>query len=176
MAVFQKTLNVICEKLSYVSMAVCFFMMIMTTVDVILRKVSARGINGSYELTEIGMVALVFCAMAFLQMKRGQVRVDMFVAFLPARGRHFLEGAVLLVSTVVVLFMAYAAYLQISQQLAMKLTTSLLHIPVYPFVVITCVGLLLYAVGLFANALEEFVKCAVGDVLIESAPDGGERG
>ncbi|MDR1571001.1 MAG: TRAP transporter small permease [Clostridiales Family XIII bacterium] len=155
---FRKIIDTVCEKVSYVSMAVTFIMMMMTTVDVVLRKVSVRGINGSYELTEVGMVTLVFCAIAFLQTNRGQIRVGMLVERFPERARHFLEGVILLLSAAILAVICYATYLQIGKQYEAQLTTSLLHVPIYPFMAITSFGLLLYTLAILANATEEFGK------------------
>ena len=61
------------------SAAIVGFMMCLTTVDVILRYVFNSPIPGVYTLCEMLMVGIVYLAIAYVQQKKGHVRVDVFI-------------------------------------------------------------------------------------------------
>jgi TRAP-type C4-dicarboxylate transport system permease small subunit len=155
LAKFLKGIDAVCAKLSWVSIGVTFFLMCMTSIHVLLRKFTPWSIPGSIELTELSLVVIVFCAVGYLQSQNGHVRVDMFVGMLPKRAQHFISFVILLLSAVTLVGMFYAALLQITAQLNSGLATSVLRIPIWPFVIISCIGILLYAVSLFGHALNE---------------------
>jgi TRAP-type C4-dicarboxylate transport system permease small subunit len=127
----------------------------MTSVHVILRKFTPLGgINASLELTEISMVLIVFCALAYLQLNDGHVRVDLFVNMLPEKGRRVLYFVILLISAVVLFVMFYATMLNISTQFASGAQTQVWKIPLWPFVIITAIGLFLYALNVLFKAFD----------------------
>jgi len=61
-------------------------LMLLTNVDVILRKSAGFAIPGLYEITEdYLMVALVFLSISYVQKKGGHVRVTLFLKYIPKR-------------------------------------------------------------------------------------------
>jgi TRAP-type C4-dicarboxylate transport system permease small subunit len=142
----------------------------MTSVHVLMRKVTALGgINASLELTEISMVLIVFCALAYLQSNNGHVRVSMFADMLPPTGKRILNFIITLVSAAVLFVMFYAALLNISTQFESGAQTQVWKIPIWPFVVVTAVGLLLYAIGLLLKAFDVLIDLIAGDKVKEAS-------
>ncbi|MDR2295639.1 MAG: TRAP transporter small permease [Clostridiales Family XIII bacterium] len=149
-----KITDAICDKFSYVALAATFFLMCMMSIHVILRKfTSSGGISASLELTEVSMVVIVFCALAYLQANDGHVRVSMFADLLPPPAKKILNFVILIISAVVLFVMAYAAARNIGTQFASGAQTQVWKIPLWPFVVLTAVGLLLYALRVFLSAV-----------------------
>jgi TRAP-type C4-dicarboxylate transport system permease small subunit len=138
---------------SYLGMAITFVLVWITTIDVVLRKVSNFSILGSYELTEIGMVILIFLGIAALQVDRGHVRVDMFVNKFPGRAKYITEAVVLLVETAVMTGMTICAFLKIFDNYHKGISTSVLLIPTYPFVAFMCFGLGLFSLLLLLDTV-----------------------
>jgi len=162
---FLKIIDAVCAKLSWVSIGVTFFLMCMTSIHVLLRKFTQHwSVPGSIELTELSLVVIVFCAVGYLQSQDGHVRVNMFVGMLPKRAQHFISFVILLLSAATLVGMFYAALLQITAQFNSGLATSVLRIPIWPFVIVSCIGILLYAVSLFGHALGELVLGVRGEV------------
>lgn len=141
----------IIDKISYAGYAVIFFIMIMTTVDVILRKVSKFSIVGSFELTEMGMIIIVFLGIAAFQVVKGHVRVDMFVTKFPGRSQLITNTIVLLVECVAVGFLAYGNFEKMIANGAKGITTSNLLIPTWPFCGIMLIGTILFLVLLILD-------------------------
>ena len=137
------------KYISWAGLAATFFLMIVTTVDVILRKLPINAsVKGSYDMTEMGMVVIVFFGIAYFQSEHGHVRVEMFVEKFPHTLRCIVEGIVNLVEAVFGALMCYAAFQQISTLYARGVSTSVAHIPHWPFAIFMTVGLLLFTIFL----------------------------
>lgn len=77
-----------------------FVMSVLTTGDIIGRDVLGKGIPGCYELVQYLMVFVVFFGVAYLESKKGNVRVEMLHTLFPPRARVTVE----LVSGIFALF------------------------------------------------------------------------
>lgn len=154
---FRNKVGKLISVASYLGMAITFILVWITTVDVILRKVSSHSILGSYELTEIGMVVLIFFGIAALQVDKGHVRVDMFVNKFPGRAKYIAEAVVLLVETAVVTEMTICAFNKILDNYDKGVATSVLLIPTYPFCAFMCIGLGLFALMLLLDTILAFM-------------------
>ena len=78
---------------SIIAMVVAFATMIVLVVDIILRLVTdSLAITGSYELTEMAMVVIVFLGFAITQVEGEHVRVTMIVDRLPRRMQGYATG------------------------------------------------------------------------------------
>jgi TRAP-type C4-dicarboxylate transport system permease small subunit len=149
----RKRLGKIIHVLSVIGMAVTFFLMLITTIDVILRKVSDLSIIGSYEMTEVGMVVLIFFGIASLQVTKGHVSVDIFVNKFPRTFRHVLEVVILVIETAVMGLMTYCGVLKTISDYSRDLGTSVLRIPTWPFCALMTLGLFLFTVLLLIDAI-----------------------
>ena len=149
----RKHLGKFINALSAIGMAVTFILMFITTVDVVLRKVSNISVRGSYEMTEMGMVILIFFGIAALQVARGHVRVDMFAEKFPRTFRIILESIVLVVEAAVMGMMTYCGVLKFLSDFERELGTAVLGIPTWPFAVLMTLGLFLFTVLLLIDAI-----------------------
>ena len=97
----HSALSTFTRYISWAGLAATFFLMVVTTIDVILRKLPINAsITGSYDMTEMGMVVIVFFGIAYFQSEHGHVRVEMFVEKFPYTVRCIVEGVVNLVEAV----------------------------------------------------------------------------
>ena len=158
----RKKLGKLINALSAGGMAVTFVLMCITTLDVILRKVSTISVRGSYELTEMGMVILIFFGIAALQVARGHVRVDMFAEKFPRGFRLALDVVVMVVEAGIMGLMTYCGYLKTVSDFDKGLGTSVLGIPTWPFAALMTIGLLLFTVMLLIDAILSAVALAKG--------------
>jgi TRAP-type C4-dicarboxylate transport system permease small subunit len=154
LAKLNKIVDTLCDKISYIALGALFFLMIVTGVHVILRKITPISVPDSIGLTELSMVLIVFCTMGYLQMKDGHVRVDMFVGRFPLRAKLITTGVIYLVGAIILFVMFYASVLQVPIQYDTNLSTGVLKIPIWPFYIVMCVGLLMYVASLTLNAVE----------------------
>jgi tripartite ATP-independent transporter DctM subunit len=82
------------------SAAVITFMMLLTSIDVVLRYVFNSPIPGVYTLVEMLILGAVFPAIAYVQQVRGMVRVDVFIDRLKGSPRTAFELATLFLALV----------------------------------------------------------------------------
>ena len=160
MAKFQAVLGSICKKFAYIAMVITFILVFITTIDVILRKVSSLSILGSYEMTEMGMVIVVFFSVALLQTKKGHVRVDMLLNKFPERARAAVDGAMHAVGAFIIVLMSYAGFIQMLKQFHTGTTTAVLFMPLFPFYLFMGIGLVLFAIVLVTDAIAYFMQAA----------------
>ena len=143
---FRESVGNVVDKISYAGMAVIFILMVITTVDVILRKVSTLSIRGSYELTEMGMLIIVFLGIAAFQVKRGHVRVDMFINKFPGRSKLIVDTIVQIIECVAGGFLIYGNLEKMLANGAKGISTSTLLIPTWPFCAIMMIGSILFTI------------------------------
>jgi TRAP-type C4-dicarboxylate transport system permease small subunit len=143
--------------------------MMLTTIDVILRKVSTFSILGSYEITEMSMVVLVFLGIAALQVKKGHVRVEMLINRIPSRGAHFITFVFFIAEALLYGDMIYAVILKLQELSVTPLLTSTLFIPYAPFYVIMAIGLTCFVILLFMDAIIQLQKGITGAHIDEKA-------
>lgn len=142
-------------KMCYVAMAALFFLMCMTTVDTIARKIpTLGGIPDSMDLTEIGMVFIVFCGLAFLESERGHIRVDMFLNMFPKLIKRILESFLYILSAFILFLLFYAMFDKIFSTMKSGAATQLLHIPQWPFVIVVTAAIFLFAFTVLMHAVE----------------------
>lgn len=143
-------------KLNYIGRLAVFFIMLITTVDVILRKVSNYSILGSYELTELAMVVMVFFGIASYQVKNGHIRVDFIINNLPEHARLYIEAIALLAEAAMVCALTWAGVKSVTQILSRGTSTGILHIVQWPFYLIMTIGLALFLVMLTFDMIIKF--------------------
>lgn len=97
---FQKkwNLNYILQMAMVIAMASCFFMVIITILDVISRHLLKRPIAGVIELNEVLMVSVVFLGLGFAQKERAHIRAELFISRLSKRQRKHFEFFALMIS------------------------------------------------------------------------------
>ncbi len=81
-----------------VSAAIIGSMMLITTVDVVLRYVFNRPLPGIFILCEMLMVCAVYLSIAYIQQQEGHVRVDIIIDKIKGTPRIAVELAILLVA------------------------------------------------------------------------------
>jgi TRAP-type C4-dicarboxylate transport system permease small subunit len=138
---------------NYAGIAVCFGIMVLTTLDVVLRKVSPLNIRGSYELIEMGMVILTFLGIAELQVKDGHVKVDMLTMHLSWRFQKILMFFILLAEVAVYGVMTYAGTLKYIEFQTTPVHTGVLELPYDAFYIIMIAGLACFTILLMMDAV-----------------------
>ena len=157
-----KALNImssINRKVCAVSMCAVFFLMCFTTLHAVLRKfTTSGGITDSLGITELTMVLIVFCSLAYMESERGHVRVDLLVSKFPARFQSVLTGILYLMTAIFIFILFYAVFSNVAVIMARGAATQVLLIPFWPFHAVICVGLFVYGVTVLLHSIEEFCK------------------
>lgn len=129
-------------------------MMVLTGTDVTLRYFLNKPIPGSYEITEFMMPVIVAFGLAFCQLEKGHVQVDLFTSLLPRRmqslcriGAHFLMAAVYGL-------IAWQTSVRARELMVSGQYSEVLYIPIYPFVWVVCAGCVAFSLVAFKAFLD----------------------
>jgi TRAP-type C4-dicarboxylate transport system permease small subunit len=136
-------------------------MMFLTFFDVGGRFILNKPINGSLEITEYLMVFLVSFGLGYCALKNGHIRVDLIMQYTSRKANLWFDVFAYGVSCIFYIFICWQAWLYALSKVASKMTSSVLLIPVYPFVFALSVGaafLVLVLLRDFLKSVEEVSK------------------
>lgn len=133
----------------WLSAAVLLGIMLLGASDVLMRNVFGQPIRGTVAFVEIGLVALVYCALASVQRMDGHIAVDLVVSRLPGRARRYVErvaDSVVLIGSVVLSWASTSAAIDATER--GERFTGLVNIPSWPARILVAVGFTLLALQL----------------------------
>jgi len=128
-------------------------LMIIITIDVILRMFLNSPILGAYEICQFLLLISLYGSFAYLQSEKGHVSVNILIDKFPAKVRTFIMMLTYLVAVVFCAFWAYGAFAQGLVYVASKNETALLKIPYFPFYFFEGVCMAMMAITLFIDFL-----------------------
>jgi TRAP-type C4-dicarboxylate transport system permease small subunit len=126
--------------LNRVAGASLFFMMLLTLIDVLLRKFWSQGILGGLELTEFMLAGMVFCALAQAEIEDRHVRVDLIAGRNPARAGKRLTAVVQFLSALMMGAISVSSFLYALSIRAAGEVSLDLGIPRYPLILVATLG------------------------------------
>jgi len=157
----MKTINKIFDGLSnvfrYISGAIIVFMMLITSIDVILRLAFNDGFIFTVELMGICLMLVIYFAMLPTQMSNNHLHVTMLALLFPKKLRYFLWGLFELASAVICAYMAVQAFSICERHATMNLVPITLGWPQAPFEYVANVALIVFAVGQLLCAVKTFI-------------------
>ena len=141
-----------------IGMVMMTVMMIFVTLDVTLRKLVSMPILGSIEITQFMLAICVSFGLAQCTIDKGHVIVDLFVSRLTTRAKARLG--------IVTGVLAFGSCLMVTWQLfnyifiikEVNNVSSVLKIPMWPFVALVTLGFVLFCFVLFIQFLEYILE------------------
>jgi TRAP-type C4-dicarboxylate transport system permease small subunit len=109
-------------------------MMTLTFVDVIARYIINRPVRGSLELTELGLLVLIFAGLPLVTHANEHVTMDLIDRLLPERARRLLARLVELACAAMMFLLTWLMWLKAGRISGYGDTTDVLRIVVGPFV------------------------------------------
>jgi TRAP-type transport system small permease protein len=155
----DKLLSVL-EKESLLGMVILFAMMLLTVADVVGRYFFNRPVQGTNEVTGLLLVLVAASALAYSQIKKGHIRVDLISSRLSPRGQLVLD-------VIAYFFCLFGSALITWQTTLRGLTylhatrgnlTETLAIPFSPFMLILALGFLLLSIVSLIDFIRSLVK------------------
>lgn len=125
--------------------------------DVGLRYLFNRPIMSTHELVMFLMAIVVFSALSYTETVDGHVKIDLVVSRLPKRAQEVLRGVISLVSGSLFVLIAYQNLVRAKALRLEGLTSSILHVPVYPFYLFAAFGCALLSLALLADVLDSLI-------------------
>jgi TRAP-type transport system small permease protein len=120
------------KALGSIAAVVLFSMMVMTFIDVLGRKFFNAPLNGAFELTELGMVVLIYAGLPLVSLKEEHVEMDFIDRIFPALKRA-VRVAVNALIGLLLLGLAYRVTIKAGRVMEAGDTTASLKIALGPF-------------------------------------------
>jgi TRAP-type C4-dicarboxylate transport system permease small subunit len=131
--------------------AILVAVLLLTVLDVVLRRTRGAAVPGVFELTELAMAAIAFLGLAQAQQRGEHIAIDLLYERLPPAGRRGLDGLGHLVSLLVAGAVAWQLLVHLHRVRAGGEVTAVLGLPVYPAVALAAAGFGLFALALLAD-------------------------
>lgn len=143
------------SKLSWVSCAALYIIILVVVVNVIGRYFFHKPILGTVEIVELVVVVFAFLAMPYTALKRGHVFVELITYRLSRRIQAILARIAFFLSAAGVAFMTYQGIIfAIEFSRDLRQATDLLHIPYAPFRAVMALGSLLLCLMLLVHIFQ----------------------
>ena len=150
----EKVTDFITRILTVIGAAALTIMMFLTAADVAGRYFFNRPISGALEVVEFLMAIIVPCCIAYCAQQRSHVAVDLIVDHFPKTARSVCHFLVTLPSIGFILLICWQNYLYIFETSESNMTSAVLQIPAYPFVIPVAVGTAVYALIMFIQLFD----------------------
>lgn len=133
-------------------------MMFLFAVDVALRYIFILPIKGSSELVELGMVVVVFLAIAYTASQKGHVAIELVVSHFSQRTQAILDVITYVLSLLFIIVLIWRVIVRADLALQQSQGTVVLNIPLYPFMYLVAFGFILLAIVLLADIFNSLAK------------------
>jgi TRAP-type C4-dicarboxylate transport system permease small subunit len=109
-------------------------MMVLTFFDVVGRYLLNRPIRGAFEVTELGLLVLIFAGLPLVSHADEHVTMDFIDRILPPRVAHAWIRVMHAVCAAIMFFLCWQVWLKAGKIAAYEDTTDVLRITIAPFV------------------------------------------
>jgi TRAP-type C4-dicarboxylate transport system permease small subunit len=120
--------------LGIVASALLFSMMVLTFFDVVGRYLLNRPIRGAFEITELGLLVLIFAGLPLVSHADEHVTMDFIDRILPGRIARFWVRAMHAICAAIMFFLAWQVWIKANRIAGYADTTDVLRVPIGPFV------------------------------------------
>jgi TRAP-type C4-dicarboxylate transport system permease small subunit len=114
--------------------ALLLMMMVLTFADVVARYLLNAPIRGAFEITELGLLVLIFAGLPLVSHADEHVTMDFIDRVLPAKARLVLVRLVHAICAALMFFLTWQVWIKASRISSYGDTTDVLRITVGPFV------------------------------------------
>jgi TRAP-type C4-dicarboxylate transport system permease small subunit len=133
-------------------------LMFLTVADVFGRYLLNRPVPGTFELTEMLMVPIVFLALGLAQHRNEHIALDLAYNYFPSRQKKITDVVVDLINVVVVLGITWQLYEYSVRMAEGNYTTAVLQLPIHPFVILAIAGTASYVLAILYDLTKSTAK------------------
>lgn len=149
---FVTPFNFVTRKLS---IFLLFCMMMLTFSDVMAR-IFIHPIQGTHELTYLGLALIVFLSLGYTQQVKGHISVGVLIDLLPKRFQAIIDIVIYIFSIIIIGLLSWQIFAFGVRRI--NVITGDLGIPLYLFIFISGVGVAIYALTLTVDLLKSIQK------------------
>jgi len=125
--------------------------MLLTVADIAGRYLLNRPVPGTFELTEMSMVVIVFLALGLAQHDKEHIALDIVYNYFSPGLKRSVDWFVDLVNLIVVGAVVWQLWAYSERMADGNYTTAVLQLPIYPFVLIAIAGAFAYLLAILAE-------------------------
>ena len=162
MSFFIKTVEWISHKFSIIGVVTLAGLMLLTVSDVVLRFFFTKPIRGSLEVTELLMIIMVYPGLAWVAVRRINVKVDLVVNRFSPRVQGIFDTVTCLMSLAVAALIFWYNIPQAFYMMERGIGTDTLKIVHWPFFWLIAFAYFLLCFVLITNLIEFSKKAAKG--------------
>ncbi len=129
-------------------------MMFLTAADVILRYSLNKPISGSYELIQFMMAITVSIGLSYAALEKSHISLDIVTSHFSKRTRGIVQSIMGFLGLIVAGIMTWQACVYIFTIRKSEVTSTVLLVPMYPFVAVVALGLTFFCLVLVLQLLE----------------------
>lgn len=157
----RKIIKKINTGAQYVSGVALLALMGLTVIDVLGRLIFNQRLAGTFELTSILLVFIVFFALAYANDHHEHVVIDVLYNIFPRMGKKVISYISTIINMVIVALMCWQVFSYGIQLISRNATTSTLHIPMWPIVMLGGIGML----GYLLSSIGDVIFVAKGGIM-----------
>lgn len=151
---FKNVISAISRYTGYLSYLCFALIILLTVVDVVLRKTIDKPIVGGYEIITYLLLVGVFASFAYCQVLRGHIQVTMILRLLPKRAVFIIYSITSALTAVIMSFVAYAAAQQAIYVMEKGFRSDTLHFVTYPFIWLECICMVVFALACILDTVQ----------------------
>ena len=149
-------LNHISAWLAIPSGAVLAVVMVLVTVDVLMRRFFNRPIAEVYDFAILGLMIATFCSIAWVMTVRGHIEADIIYRKYSPKLKRVIATIALFISAAPAMVMAWGSVLWMQKAFRVGETTLVLRWPTSPFIAVEIFGLTLLALVILVELINSF--------------------
>ncbi len=153
----EKIVTVFCQIASTIGVVFLVAIVSLTVVDVLLRVILNSPILGSTEVTEYMMVCLIL-GTGLCALRGRQIRMDMIVDRFKPRTQAIIDTFTSLITLGIFAILCWTIFQEGLVLHKLKLISSILKIPTYPFYMVLSVGFGILCLALVVLIIKSFMK------------------
>lgn len=163
-----RIVNAVIKPLGMVSSFALGIMILIISIHVLGRYLFNKPLTGSIELVELLSVVVVFCSIAYTQLMKGHVTVDVLTRLMPWKVQRILISVMWFLGAFLFLALAWQGVILGQADVSPILATStILSIPIAPFKFVL-------AIGAFIVGIKMLLDCFCVGGLETKSKSGGK--
>lgn len=136
-------------------------MMFLTVVDVGLRYIFNSPLPGAYEVVEFIMAVFVTFSIVYCTYEKGHIAVDLVMDHFPIIVQKIIGLITGFLLLLLFLLITWQNLLYVGEEMRSNLTSTVLLVPVFPFIAIVTVGLIVLCLLLLIDFFESLKQLVV---------------
>jgi TRAP-type C4-dicarboxylate transport system permease small subunit len=137
--------------LAYISMGLVIVLMLLVSADVIGRYFFDTPVKGAFELSILIMVGVVFGGLAYTEVLKGHISIDILQSRLSPRSQAVLKALGALIGIVVFSLIGWQGIEKVQYSIKFGYVSETLHFPIYPFQIMLVVGAIIFCLVLISE-------------------------